>query len=489
VERLRILQLKAARGWSRQQAAHAFLINEQTLRSWLFRVDEQGERALIQTADPVNKFPDFVRYLVKQLKALLPTMGKVHLAQLLARAGLHLGATTIARILNETEPLPDDAFGAAPEINVISTGVVTATYPGHTWHIDLTAVPTWSGFWVPWIPFALPQSWPFCWWVAVAIDHFSRAVVGFSVFFKRPTSAEVQRFLDRAIHRTGRPPKYVITDKGTQFWCKSFKRWCRRKSIRPRFGAVGKFGSIAVVERFMRSMKNECTRRILVPFSSRWGWMLCDANSLSMFIGTTNTDRAWRSAGARLVKSTMRFVPRIRSQGSSRDRDGQSGVPARHHKQQSREHAARSSVLLSATWRAENICPSLSRVAQPDQKSRIGVKPSRGRGVLHRVHTMGLPPRTINIRSRRSSSCSKRTSMAPKMGVLNSLAYFTGRSRSHVVEMREGAGCILITLTTVELVTAEREAVVQAVRLGPGQLHDPFQIGRTLSISPSLTTK
>jgi hypothetical protein len=75
------------------------------------------------------------------------------------------------------------------------------------------------------------------------------------------------------------------------------------------------------------------------------------------------------------------------------------------------------------------------------------------------------------------------------MGVLNSLAYFTGRSRSHVVEMREGAGCILITLTTVELVTAEREAVVQAVRLGPGQLHDPFQIGRTLSISPSLTTK
>jgi transposase-like protein len=66
VERLRILQLKAARGWSRQRAARAFLINEQTLRSWLFRVDEQGERALIQTADPVNKFPDFVRYLVKQ---------------------------------------------------------------------------------------------------------------------------------------------------------------------------------------------------------------------------------------------------------------------------------------------------------------------------------------------------------------------------------------------------------------------------------------
>jgi transposase-like protein len=224
VERLRVLQLKAARGWSRQQAAHAFLINEQTLRSWLIRVDEQGERALIQTADPVNKFPDFVRYLVKQLKALLPTMGKVRRAQLLARAGLHLGATTIARIWKETEPLPGDVCAGAPEIDAVTTCVVTAKHPGHTWHLDLTTVPTWSGFWVPWMPFAVPQSWPFCWWVAVAVDHFSRAVVGFAVFFKRPTSSEVQRFLDRAIHRTGRPPKYVITDKGTQFWCKSFKR-------------------------------------------------------------------------------------------------------------------------------------------------------------------------------------------------------------------------------------------------------------------------
>ena len=228
VERLRILQLKAARGWSRQQAAHAFLINEQTLRSWLFRVDEQGERTLIQTSDPVNKFPDFVHYLVKQLKALLPTMGKVRIAQVLARAGLHLGATTVGRILRQPEPLPDDAATSAPEIDAVTTHVVTAKSPGNTWHVDLTTVPTWSGFWVPWMPFAIPQSWPFCWWVAVAVDHFSRAVVGFSVFFKRPTSAEVQRFLNQAIRRTGGSPKYVITDKGSQFWCKSFKRWRRQ---------------------------------------------------------------------------------------------------------------------------------------------------------------------------------------------------------------------------------------------------------------------
>jgi putative transposase len=247
--------------WSSEEAARVLLIDEQTMRSWLRRVDEEGEHALIQVSEPVNKFPDFVRYLVKQLQALLPIMGKVRIAQVLARAGLHLGITTVGRILKETGPVPEEA---AEDVSVEARHV-TAKHPGEVWNIDLTTVPTQAGFWVPWLPFALPQSWPFCWWVAVVVDHFSRVVVGFAVFFRRPTSEEVQRSLSLAVSRVGRSPKYVITDKGRQFWCDSFKRWCRLKGIRPRFGAVGEHGSLAVVERFIRSMKNECTRHILVP--------------------------------------------------------------------------------------------------------------------------------------------------------------------------------------------------------------------------------
>ena len=36
--------------------------------------------------------------------------------------------------------------------------------------------------------------------------------------------------------------------------------------IQTRFGAVGKYGSIAIVERFNRTLKDECTRKIFVPF-------------------------------------------------------------------------------------------------------------------------------------------------------------------------------------------------------------------------------
>jgi hypothetical protein len=63
----------------------------------------------------------------------------------------------------------------------------------------------------------------------------------------------------------GAAPTYIICDKGSQFWCTGFKRWCRLRGIHPRFGAVGKQGSIAVVERFIKTLKVEGTRRLLVP--------------------------------------------------------------------------------------------------------------------------------------------------------------------------------------------------------------------------------
>ncbi len=258
VERMAILELRSARAWSARQAAQAFQITAATIASWMKRLDEAEPGALVQIREPVNKFPDFVRYSVQQLKTLCPTLGKVKIAEMLCRAGLHLGATTVGRILKEPPR------SAPRKTRETSDRIVTAKTPNHVWHIDLTAVPTGGGFWAPWLPRALPQCWPFCWWVAVIIDHYSRRAMGFAVFPKRPKSIVVRAFLGRTIARVNATPKYVICDKDTVFWCKGFRRWCRRKGIRPRFGAAGQHGSIAVVERFIRTMKDEATRRILI---------------------------------------------------------------------------------------------------------------------------------------------------------------------------------------------------------------------------------
>ena len=84
-ERMAILELRAARGWSLEQTARAFHVTAATIASWIKRVDEQGPDALVQLREPVNRFPDFVRYVVQQLKILCPTMGKKKIADTLAR--------------------------------------------------------------------------------------------------------------------------------------------------------------------------------------------------------------------------------------------------------------------------------------------------------------------------------------------------------------------------------------------------------------------
>ncbi len=76
VQRMRILELRAARGWSMQQTADRFLVREETIASWMRRLDEEGEVALVRLAEPVNKFPDLVAYLVRRLKLTCPTLGK-----------------------------------------------------------------------------------------------------------------------------------------------------------------------------------------------------------------------------------------------------------------------------------------------------------------------------------------------------------------------------------------------------------------------------
>ena len=262
IERLAILELRAARGWSQAETARRLLVTPLTVASWTQRLDDEGPDALVQVREPVNRFPDLVAYLVERLRLLCPRMGTRRIAGALARAGLHLGATTVRRMLKPApKPTPKSSRPPKPR-------AVTAKHSNHVWHLDLTTVPTIGGFWISWLPFALPQRWPFCWWAAVVVDHFSRRAMGSAYFKKEPTAREMTCFLDRLCQKIGGGPGHIITDHGPQFTADAFIAWCRRRGIQQRFGAIGKYGSLAVIERFIRSLKNECTRPLtIVPLA------------------------------------------------------------------------------------------------------------------------------------------------------------------------------------------------------------------------------
>jgi transposase InsO family protein len=275
-ERLAILELRSARGWSLAQTARAVLVQPATIASWSKRIDEEGDCPLVQTPQPVNKYPAFVRNIVCRLKALQPTMGKKRIAQVLARAGLHIGVTTVKRMLQwggahaptglgEHTPAETAAAPAAPVAEKRLNRPVKSTRPHHVWEADLTLIPTSAGFWVPWLPLTVPQCWPFCWWVACVIDHFSRRVVAFAVFTKQPTSVEVRSFLGRAIAKCGQAPRYLISDLGPQFDCDPYRSWCKRRGIKQRYSSKGSLAATAVIERFFRSLKEEMLRRGVVP--------------------------------------------------------------------------------------------------------------------------------------------------------------------------------------------------------------------------------
>ena len=264
LERMEILMHKAVCGLNLKQTAKAFMVSPDTISSWMKRIDDDD---FLNTQTPVNKYPDALKFLVQKFKVLVPAFGKKKIAAFFLRAGVNLSAASVGRFLKDLpsempDPIDDGTLEKEEKVSKI-----TSHHPNHTWLIDLSAVPICGGFCVSWLPNSLRQSWPFCWWIAIIIDHFSRKIIGFAVFHELPESKDVTSLLNKVIRKIKRKPKYIITDKGKQFYCEHYKKWCDSKKIKPRFGAIGKYGSIAIIERFMKSLKGECTRKmILIPY-------------------------------------------------------------------------------------------------------------------------------------------------------------------------------------------------------------------------------
>jgi putative transposase len=176
---------------------------------------------------------------------------------------------------------------------------------------------------VPWPPLFVPQRWPFCWCVAVLVDQVSRALVGFAVFHASPDSKQIQGFLERAITASGHTPRCVVTDRGAQFWCRSFKRWCKRRGIRPQYGVLGEPFSICIVESFIRSLKQECTRRLtLVPMTH--GAMRRELGAYAIWY---NRSRPHTHLFGRTPEEAFSGTPAPRARFETRPRMPNYGVP------------------------------------------------------------------------------------------------------------------------------------------------------------------
>ncbi len=92
----------------------------------------------------------------------------------------------------------------------------------------------------------------------MAIDHFSRKVVCVAPL-EGPNAGWIVEALEQALRKHG-APKHIISDQASVFIGAVFAGLLRQWNIKPRLGAVGKHGSIAVTERVIKTLKYEWLR-------------------------------------------------------------------------------------------------------------------------------------------------------------------------------------------------------------------------------------
>lgn len=116
-----------------------------------------------------------------------------------------------------------------------------------------------------------------------------------AVCVAEPTAAFAVRLLREAVRGHG-APRHLVTDHGTQFTSAAFTRALASRGIRRRFGAVARRGSrsLAVIDRFWRSLKSEYARGLFLyrPLRSI-------ERDLLRFVSWSNRERPHQALGQR----------------------------------------------------------------------------------------------------------------------------------------------------------------------------------------------
>jgi transposase InsO family protein len=227
-----------------------FRVSAETVARWEMETasaDNETARPLVAPNPPVRRFADVVRAVVKTME-LAGFGGNDLIARTLARAGWKLSSRTVGRIRRERwpSPPPPEAASGVPR-------AVRAKRPNHVWMVDLTDVKGLFGL----LTFK----------VAVVFDAFSRMPLSAKVFSKEASAHEIARFVSRTSKRHGRPAHFV-SDHARCFTGRVFRRRLLRLGVKQRFGAVGKKGSIALIERLWRTLKDTLGLRLLRPLAA-----------------------------------------------------------------------------------------------------------------------------------------------------------------------------------------------------------------------------
>ena len=242
-ERLFILWHIETFGIARRKVTEQLGVSRSTLYRWLHQINDTRHARI-----PANRTPLEIAILIWEITKSNIDWGRVRIANQLALLNIFISASTVRNILNRPKPRTTPESSAKPrKTEDIKERSIRAWYPNHVWSIDTTMVLCW-GFWRMHI--------------CVVIDHFSRKVMA-TVPLEGPNAGWVYNALEIAIEKYG-APKHIISDQASVFTGGVFAELLRQWNVKPRFGPVGKHGSIFVTERVIKTLKYEWLKRVVL---------------------------------------------------------------------------------------------------------------------------------------------------------------------------------------------------------------------------------
>jgi transposase len=163
-ERLHILWCIHYFGIPRRQIPKHFGVARSTVWRWLRRLQDGIGLCGRKCQASVRRTSEELVRLAWELHERNQEWGRRHIALVLATLGIFLAASTVRNILLRPRPRPEGTPAtAAGKPEEKKPRQIVARYPNYVWSADRTRVWRW-------------RIWPT--WALVAIDHFSRKVVG-----------------------------------------------------------------------------------------------------------------------------------------------------------------------------------------------------------------------------------------------------------------------------------------------------------------------
>ncbi len=225
--------------------AAAFGVTRQTITNWRGDLRRDALRGLHR----IGTLGELVTELVIRLKAEWPAWGTRRIAGQLARLGVKVSRSSVQRIVRRG---PRDPVEPEQTVTALVGRTLLAKRPNHVWMIDFTRIG------VIFRPL----------WVGAVIDAYSRRVLAIGAIRGAPTGAFGVMLFRRAITSNG-SPRWLVSDQDPVLRGGLVQRFLTRSGILRRYGAVGKSGSIGLIERFWRSMKEEYVSHLFLYRSTK----------------------------------------------------------------------------------------------------------------------------------------------------------------------------------------------------------------------------